>query len=342
MKYKLSHDDVIGLARELNLDILKRCPQTHPDVTVYPIPRGGVPVAYALHGVNPNLRITDDPRDADVLIDDIIDSGATQVAWAKQCPDTPFLALVNKADRNSAYRDRWVVFPWEKATALATDESVSGTITNRIKAAGGQFFANDNISQYLAAGDLAALEEEVAARLEHLLRGLVIDTENDHNTNGTAKRVAKMYLHEVFRGRYSPPPATTDFPNVKKLDEMYVTGPITVRSGCSHHLVPIMGLCWVGVIPGDRVIGLSKFNRIVDWLASRPQIQEELAVQIADYLEEQIKPVGIAVVIEATHLCMTWRGVREPMAAKMVNSVMRGAFRTKPEAKAEFMALVNR
>lgn len=223
----------------------------------------------------------------------------------------------------------------------------SPTITNivdilakRIRAAGKPFLANDNIADHLAPGDMKKLRTELTARAEHFLKGLVIDVENDHNTSGTAARIAKMYLEEVFKGRYYAAPVITDFPNAKGLDEMYMSGPITVRSACSHHFVPIVGRCWIGIIPGDRVIGLSKFNRIVDWVASRPQIQEELVMQIADYIETSMAPKGLAVVIEATHMCMTWRGVRESMEAKMTTNVMRGAFRDTPAARAEFMALI--
>lgn len=213
-------------------------------------------------------------------------------------------------------------------------------ITAELEDAGIPFLANDNIAPYLKPEELEQLQSELEKRAEHFLRGLIIDLDNDHNTRGTAKRIAKMYLHEVFKGRYLQAPKITDFPNAKGLDEMYLTGPITVRSACSHHFVPIVGKCWIGVVPGDRVIGLSKFNRIVEWVASRPQIQEELVVQIADFIENQIAPKGLAVVVEATHLCMTWRGVREPMEAKMTTSVMRGAFRDKPEARAEFMSFL--
>ena len=219
-------------------------------------------------------------------------------------------------------------------------KSIVETLTERLKAAGVPFLANDNIAGYVTPGEMKLLQEELTHRAEHFLQGLIIDTEHDHNTRGTAARIAKMYLEEVFKGRYSAPPVITDFPNAKGLDEMYMTGPITIRSACSHHFVPIVGRCWIGIIPGDRVIGLSKFNRIVDWVASRPQIQEELVMQIADYLDEKMAPRGLAVVIEATHMCMTWRGVREGMEAKMTTNVMRGAFRDKPEARAEFLAMV--
>lgn len=215
-------------------------------------------------------------------------------------------------------------------------------VVARLESVRQAFHANDNISAVLLPGEMAELQKEVEFRAEYFLRGLLIDVDNDHNTKGTAARIAKMYLTEVFKGRYLPPPQITDFPNAKGLDEMYMTGPITIRSACSHHFVPIVGRCWIGVIPGDRVIGLSKFNRVVDWVASRPQIQEELVMQIADFIETAISPKGLAVVIEATHMCMTWRGVKETMEAKMTTNVMRGAFRDKPEARAEFMAMVTK
>ena len=145
-----------------------------------------------------------------------------------------------------------------------------------------------------------------------------------------------MYLTEVFKGRYTKRPKVTDFPNAKKLDEIYTVGAISVRSACSHHLVPITGKCWIGVIPSERVIGLSKFNRITDWVMSRPQIQEEGAIQLADTIEKLIKPKGLAVIIKAKHQCMTWRGVKDN-ETEMVTSVMRGIFRTTPEARSELM-----
>ena len=170
------------------------------------------------------------------------------------------------------------------------------------------------------------------------MESLIIDTKYDHNTIETAQRVAKMYLNEVFKGRYHKQPKVTDFPNAKNLDQIYTVGAISVRSACSHHLVPIIGKCWIGVIPSDRVIGLSKFNRIVDWVMSRPQIQEEAAIQLADTIEKLIKPKGLAVIIKAKHQCMTWRGVKDN-DTEMVTSVMRGIFRDTAEARSELMDL---
>ena len=212
-------------------------------------------------------------------------------------------------------------------------------IKSRIQMAGASFHANDNISRFIQHGELDLLQVEVEQKIKAVLEALVIDVDNDHNTKETAKRVAKMYLKEVFSGRYIEPPKITEFPNAKQLDQIYTLGPITIRSACSHHLVPITGRCWIGILPSNRVIGISKFVRLVNWIMARPQIQEEATVQLADVIERLIHPLGLAVVIEATHQCMTWRGVKES-ETKMSTSVMRGAFREESETRAEFFRLI--
>jgi GTP cyclohydrolase I len=221
---------------------------------------------------------------------------------------------------------------------------VSERIRERIRRAGRRHHANDNIAEFVdGAEELAALEDEVAGRVEALLRSLVIDTEGDHNSQGTARRVARMYLDEVFKGRYVPMPRVTEFPNAERLDELMIVGPITVRSACSHHLVPILGKLWIGVLPsaGSRLIGLSKYARIADWLMSRPQIQEEAVMQLADLLEARLRPAGLAIVLEADHFCMQWRGVKDA-EPHMTNSVMRGAFLDNPALRREFLQLMRR
>ena len=218
-------------------------------------------------------------------------------------------------------------------------QTVSAQISARLKAAGASFLANDNIADFILPGEMQALEAEVGDRVRDLLRSLVIDIENDHNTEETAERVARMYLHEVFKGRYHQQPKVASFPNVKELDEIYTVGPITVRSACSHHLVPIMGNCWIGIKPGSRVIGLSKFTRVADWVFSRPHIQEEAVMILADEIERLCEPKGLGIIVKAQHYCMKWRGVREPQTS-MVNSVVRGDFRHDPSLKQEFFELV--
>src|SRR5690606_9639769 len=189
---------------------------------------------------------------------------------------------------------------------------VSVKIRERLKAAQQRFHANDNIAAHIREGELDLLLDEVQGKLDSVLSSLVIDTESDHNTQDTARRVAKMYLHEIFKGRYHAPPAVTEFPNAERLNELMIVGPITVRSACSHHLCPIIGKVWVGVMPNEHsnLIGLSKYARLIDWLMSRPQIQEEAVSQVADLLQSRMQPDGLAVVMEADHFCMQWRGVK--------------------------------
>lgn len=221
----------------------------------------------------------------------------------------------------------------------ALESRVSDRIRARLREQDVSFLANDNVAEHILPGELDDLQVEVADRVRDLLHALVIDIENDHNTAETAERVAKMYLHEVFKGRYHHQPKVASFPNVKKLDEIYTVGPITVRSACSHHLVPIMGNCWIGIKPGERVIGLSKFTRVADWVFSRPHIQEEAVMILADEIERLCRPQGLGIIIKAQHYCMKWRGVKEPQTS-MVNSVVRGDFRHDPSLKQEFFELV--
>ena len=229
--------------------------------------------------------------------------------------------------------------------ALGPDEGVpvSAKIRERLKKARTRFHANDNIAAHVRPGELDELKAEVKSRMQEVLRALVIDTDSDHNTQDTAKRVAKMFVEEVFAGRYQPMPAVTEFPNAERLNELMIVGPITVRSACSHHLCPIIGRVWIGVMPNEHsnLIGLSKFARLTDWVMSRPQIQEEAVTRLADLLTERMQPDGLAVVMEADHFCMHWRGVKDDDSA-MVNSVMRGAFLKDANLRREFLSLLSR
>ena len=220
-----------------------------------------------------------------------------------------------------------------------TNKLISEIIRDRIKNSGQRFSANDNIADFINPGELEILEKEVASRVNDLLKSLVIDIENDHNTKETADRVSKMYLNEVFKGRYHQQPKVTSFPNDKNLDEIYTVGPISVRSACSHHLVPILGECWIGIKPGNKVIGLSKFARVADWVFSRPHIQEEAVMILADEIEKLCEPKGLGIIVKAQHYCMKWRGVKEPNTS-MINSVVRGDFRHDLSLKQEFFELV--
>lgn len=222
-----------------------------------------------------------------------------------------------------------------------TCNGTAATIANRLKEKGVRFFCNDNISEHILPEEHDLLLAEVEENMKKVLESLVIDTENDHNTNDTAHRVAKMFMNEIFAGRYEAKPKVTAFPNANSYDELYVTGPITIRSTCAHHFQAIQGKAYIGVFPGKNVIGLSKFNRITDWIASRPQIQEEMTVQIADEIERVTEAEGVAVLVQAEHLCMTQRGVREH-ESDMTTSIMRGKFREDPHLKQEFFNIVAR
>jgi len=219
----------------------------------------------------------------------------------------------------------------------------SERIRYRLVGADCRYHANDNISAFIQDGELAELKAEVELKMQEVLQSLVIDTESDHNTNDTARRVAKMFVDEVFRGRYVPMPSVTEFPNFSRLNELMIVGPISVRSACSHHLCPILGKVWIGVLPNEHsnLIGLSKYARICDWIMSRPQIQEEAVTMLAEELQDRVKPDGLAIVMEADHFCMHWRGVKDDESA-MTNSVMRGAFLKDPNLRREFLSLLSK
>ncbi len=219
---------------------------------------------------------------------------------------------------------------------------VANRIRERLIAAKKRFYANDCIADFIEPGEIDDLLKEVKGKFQEVLDTLVIDTASDHNTKDTAKRVAKMFVTEVFKGRYSQMPPLTQFPNVERLNELMIVGPVTVRSACSHHLCPIIGKVWIGVMPNEHseLIGLSKYARLVEWVMARPQIQEESVIQLADLLQEKMRPDGLAIVLKADHFCMQWRGVKD-MDSKMVNSVMRGSFLVNADLRKEFLSLLH-
>src|SRR6266853_6184041 len=197
--------------------------------------------------------------------------------------------------------------PEEPSTA-----PVSRRIRERLLQAGARFHANDNISRYLEPGELELLRAEVERRMQGVLESLVIDTVSDHNTRETARRVARMYVDEVFRGRYLPEPGITQFPNIEHLNELMIVGPIIIRSTCSHHLCPIFGKLWIGVMPNEHssLIGLSKYARLADWAMSRPQIQEEAVARLADLLQERVQPPRLAIVMADANFCLPPRRIQ--------------------------------
>jgi GTP cyclohydrolase IA len=250
-------------------------------------------------------------------------------------------ATVKKAATKKAATN--VAFKQATSSKVIDGTPLSVIIRRRIEAQKARFHANDNISEFIQPGELEGLVDEVAEKMQAVLESLVIDTKSDHNTQNTSQRVAKMFVKEVFNGRYVAQPTLTKFPNVSKLNELMIIGPITVRSACSHHLCPIMGRIWIGVLPSKNsaLIGLSKYSRLTEWVMCRPQIQEEAVVELADMLEKKIKPIGVAIVMDADHFCMQWRGVKD-LDSKMVNSVMRGAFLEDSNLRREFLSLLDR
>lgn len=227
-------------------------------------------------------------------------------------------------------------------TAAAEEVTVSDRIRERLLDAKHRFFANDNIAPFIRDGELDELRQEIEGKLQAVLDSLVIDTEHDHNTMQTARRVAKMFVNEVFRGRYEPAPSITTFPNVSRAGGLMVVGPITVRSTCSHHFCPILGKIWIGVLPkaSSALLGLSKYARICAWVMSRPQIQEEAVVTLADELERRVNAEGLALIMETTHFCTHWRGIKD--GSLMRSTAMRGAFLTNPSLRGEFLSLVGK
>jgi GTP cyclohydrolase IA len=207
-----------------------------------------------------------------------------------------------------------------------TKLSASERIRYRLVGADCRFHANDNISAFVKEGELEELKAEVQAKMQEVLSSLVIDTTSDHNTGDTAKRVAKMFIDEVFSGRYRPMPTVTEFPNASRLNELMIVGPVKVRIMPNEH---------------SNLIGLSKYARICDWIMSRPQIQEEAVTMLADELQQRVKPDGLAIVMEADHFCMHWRGVKDD-ESMMTNSVMRGAFLKDANLRREFLSLLSK
>lgn len=163
---------------------------------------------------------------------------------------------------------------------------------------------------------------------------------NDPNSTDSPFRLARMWVTELFAGRYSPPPKITVFPNRQNVDELVISKGIKVMSVCSHHWQPINGTCAIGYVPREKVIGLSKFTRIVEWFSRRGQIQEELGEQIADFLIEILDPIALGVVISSRHYCMIARGVEAHDSSVMVTSVMRGELATNKVLRAEFLGLI--
>lgn len=239
--------------------------------------------------------------------------------------------IVPKPETNPVKQNR------QLQKAEKSDKSLE--LYNKFNAFGEELFDSN--------GNMPLSEEErklMIVRLEEKFNE-VLDilriSRSDPNATDTPHRIAKMYVNELLRGRYSEPPAMTVFPNRKKVNNLVISKGIEVMSLCSHHWLPITGNCTIGYIPGEYVIGLSKLSRIVEWFSRRAQIQEELGEQIADYLEALLKPQALGVVIKARHYCMIARGVRgSEEQSIMTTSVMRGLLLEEQSLRNEFVNLI--
>lgn len=213
---------------------------------------------------------------------------------------------------------------------------ISDYIIDKIKKDGGRYWAGDNISKYITEEDKTALIDEITERFEGVLDSLVIDRHTDPNSQGTARRLAKMYVHEIMSGRYEPAPAATAFPNDGP--DAY-KGMLVVRSElrsmCSHHHQPVSGVAYIGIIPNGKVIGLSKYTRIAQWCARRGTLQEELCNDIAREIQKATNSKDVAVYIQATHGCCENRGIMAHSSLTQT-TVLRGRFIEDQSTKNEF------
>ena len=213
---------------------------------------------------------------------------------------------------------------------------LSDVLRNRMREDNKRFWAGDNISDYVRDTDIPFLIDEATEAFEKVLDRLLIDRETDPNSQGTARRLAKMYFNEIMAGRYDPAPCATAFPNDS--EERY-EGMLVVRSElrsmCSHHHQPVNGVAYIGIIAAEKLIGLSKYTRIAQWCARRGTLQEELANDIAREIMRATDSENVGVYIQAEHGCCTNRGIMAHSSLTQT-TVLKGAFRDDAGTKKEF------
>ena len=217
------------------------------------------------------------------------------------------------------------------------EKHLSQVIRQRLQNDGKRFWAGDNISAYISQEEKTQLVDEIALKFEAVLQSLVIDTITDPNSRGTAHRLAKMYVHEIMAGRYDPAPDATAFPNdsADRYEGMLVVRS-ELRSMCSHHHQPVVGVAYIGIIAANKLIGLSKYTRIAQWCARRGTLQEELANDIAREIMRATDSENVGVYIQATHGCCENRGIMAHSSLTQT-TVLKGAFKDDPATKKEFM-----
>jgi len=299
MQMKLTHDQVGGLVGRLAVALNTYANQQAISVLrAYPVPRGGVPVAYALQSMVPMLLV-EAPSEADVFIDDLIDSGSTCERYCDEHPGVPFFALLDKRT-DEQFKDQWIVFPWE-----VTDDGADAS-------------GNDIIVRLLQlVGENADREglQETPARVVKAWR---------HWCSGYGKDPAKLL--KVFED------------GGETYDQMVLVKDIPIYSHCEHHLAAIIGTASIAYIPNGKIVGLSKLSRLADMFARRLQVQERLTDQIADALFKHLEPKGVGVLIKARHLCMESRGICQ-QGHHTVTTALRGVIKDEPETRAEFLRL---
>ena len=215
--------------------------------------------------------------------------------------------------------------------------SVSKTIIDRIKASGDRYWASDNISQHIQPSEHLQLIDEITEKFEGVLDSLIIDRHTDPNSQGTARRLAKMYINEIMSGRYDPMPNVTAFPNhVEDGYEGMLVVRSEIKSMCSHHHQPVAGVAYIGIIAADKLIGLSKYTRIAQWCARRGTLQEELCKDIAREIQKATGSNDVGVYIQATHGCCENRGIKAHSSLTQT-TVLKGSFKEDPGTKKEFM-----
>ena len=212
---------------------------------------------------------------------------------------------------------------------------ISKQIKTRLQRAGKRFHAADNISEFMHEGDHEELIEELTDKFQGVLESLVIDVDNDPNSIDTSRRLAKMYINEIMSGRYNDMPKVTSFPNEGQYDQLIIVRS-DIKSMCSHHHQPVTGICYIACLPGDNVIGLSKYTRIAQHLAQRGQLQEELTEMIATEIEMLTQAPAVGVYIRARHGCCENRGIRSSNSSTQT-TVLKGALKTDAALRNEFM-----
>jgi GTP cyclohydrolase I len=297
----LTHKTTMELVEALARKIWEWRAESYDLLKVYPIPRGGIPVAYALLPYV-HSTIVDHPAEADIFVDDLIDSGRTRARFMEAYPGKEFFALIDKTNAapTPANLAGWVVFPWE-VTADGKDQSADDIVVRLLQHIG-----------------------------ENPNRGGLADT---------PRRVLKAWQH--WAGGYGadiPGILKTFEDGAASCDEMVVVKDIPFYSHCEHHLAPFFGTVTVAYVPNGRIVGLSKLSRVVSAFARRLQVQERLTNQIADALQEHLAPLGVGIVVTARHLCMESRGI-EQQGSTTITSALRGVMRDSASARSEFLAL---